>query len=99
MASGMIQPVDQIRDRPRHREHHHDHQRHGDPDRRHQKEFPMNGSMWPQNSTAAQMTIADAAAIFAENGASSPAPTDHASSTSMKYRMLMPPRMTNTIFQ
>src|SRR5882672_3122402 len=75
----MIQPVDQIRDDADDHEHGDDNQADGQPERhRDQKELPMNGSMWPQNSTAAQMKIADAAATLAENGASSPAPTLHA---------------------
>jgi hypothetical protein len=79
----MVQPVDRISDDANHREDGDDDQADGQPER-HQNELPMNGSMWPQNNTAVHTTIADAAATFAVNGASSPSFIPHGSSSNVK---------------
>ncbi len=96
--SSVIRSIDDVGHEPGAEHRGYDEERDREPER-HQKALPMNGSMWPQNSTATQMKIADAAAIFVLTGASMPAPVLHVPSTSMKYVTLRPPSSTKTIFQ
>ena len=81
-GSSVVRSVDEVREQSERQHAADDEKRDGNPER-HQKALPMNGSMCPQYSTATQMKMADAAAIFGPAGALTPDPI-HVSSTSMK---------------